>query len=136
MGKQHGHGRVHQEEEDEKGFGGGKKIWHVGGCAPERADSKGENKADEVEFAPGIKPGNAQDAAVEQGVVGKEQHMAACAGGQQHRCKKATDGSCCRKPAGILQHRHGTGQSHQADHHRQSQRVRQEMVELGSSKNA
>ena len=95
---------------------------NIGRGPPEGGDTEGKDKTDQVQLAPGLEPGDTEDAAVEQGVIGKEHDMAAAAGGHQHRRKKATDGAGDGQSFGFLQNRQGAGQANQADHHRQGQR--------------
>jgi hypothetical protein len=70
--KQHRDGHVHQEEQNQEGFGGRIQIGPVVEPSPDRRDAEGESKAEQVEQPPGLEPGNRQDAGIEHGVVAEQ----------------------------------------------------------------
>ncbi|MND43712.1 hypothetical protein D3C80_345100 [compost metagenome] len=89
-GEQQADAHVHQEEQHQERLGAGEQLGPIGAQAPGEADAEGTDEADQVEQAPGLEPGDGEDAGVEQGEVAEQRHMvAAAAGGEDGRGETA-----------------------------------------------
>ena len=66
------------------------------------ADDKGKGETDQVEDSPGPEPGDSGNAEVQEGIIAEQCHMAAAAGGGEHRSKEASRSAEHRQGAGVL----------------------------------
>jgi hypothetical protein len=103
--KQHRDGHVHQEEQNQEGFGGRIEVRPVTQHAPDRGDAEGESEADQVEQPPGPEPGDRQDAGIEHGVVAEQRNVTTLAGRGEDRREKSARGAEHCQGQRILQHR-------------------------------
>jgi hypothetical protein len=92
-GKQQADRQIHQEEHNQKGLGAPEQGGCVGLEAPGKADAEGAEEADQVENAPGLEPGDGDDARIEQGKVTEQRDMAALSGRGQQRRREAAQRS-------------------------------------------
>ena len=65
-GEQQADGQVHQEEQNQERLGAPQQLRRVRTQAPGETDAEGADEADQVEQAPGLEPGDGENAGVEQ----------------------------------------------------------------------
>jgi hypothetical protein len=95
---------VHGEEEQQEGLGAREQLRPVVVRPPERADAEGESEAEDVEHAPGLDPGDGEDAGVQHPVVRKQHHVAAATGGGEDRREEAAAHRDDRERERVLRH--------------------------------
>ena len=97
--------QVEGQEQQQEGFGAGQLGGVVLQYAPQRADAKGEDEAQQVQHPPRPEPGDGEDGCVQHCVVRKQRNVAAAAGGQPDRCHEAGQDAEHRQRLRVLQHR-------------------------------
>ncbi|MNQ41587.1 hypothetical protein D3C85_552670 [compost metagenome] len=116
-GEQQADAHVHQEEQHQERLGTGEQFGPVGAQAPGETDAEGADEADQVEQAPGLEPGDGEDAGVEQGEVAEQRHMVAAAAGREDGRSETAQGRGGSQAQGIL----GDGQDGGEQGHRHQQ---------------
>ncbi len=81
--EQQANGEVHQEEQGQEGFGAPEQVRCIGAQTPGQADAERADEADQVQQAPGLEPGDGENAGIEQGEITEQGNMAASASGGQ-----------------------------------------------------
>ncbi len=128
--EQHRDRGVEQEEQYEEGFSRVEILGPVAFVAPGRADHEREQEPDEVQFAPGLEPGDAEDAGVEQRIIGEQRDVIAAAAGQQDGRDETAGGAEHRHDPRVLQHRQHAGQRDEAGYQRERKADRHQVVEF------
>ena len=132
-GEQQADGHVHQEEQHQERLGAPQQLRRVGTQAPGETNTEGADEADQVEQAPGLEPGDGEDAGVEQGEVGEQRDMVAAAGGGENRRGEAAQRGSRRQAQGILLHsENGREQRHRHQQAEGHARIEQRMQAHGS----
>ncbi len=127
-GEQQADSQVHQEEQHQERLGTPQQLGLVGAQAPGEADTEGADKTDQVQQAPGLEPGDRQNAAVQQDEVTEQGDMVAGTGGGQDRCGKTTQRRSGGQPDGILGHGENRREHRDRDQQAESsRRVEQRM---------
>ena len=118
-GEQQADTDVHKKEQNQERLGAGQQLRLIGAQAPGKPDAEGADEADQVEQAPGLEPGNGEDAGIQQGKVAEQCHMVAAAGGGQDRRGKTAQRRGGGQPERILGNRQNSRT--EGDHHQQAE---------------
>ncbi|RMR44869.1 putative membrane protein [Pseudomonas amygdali pv. mori] len=95
-------GQVHHKEQNQKGLRAPEQLWGVSPYAPGETDAERAEEADQVENAPGLEPGDGNDARVEQGKVTEQRDVAALPGRSKQWCCESTQRTGAGQGQSIL----------------------------------
>ena len=120
---------VHGKEKREERLGARQHLRPVVVRAPQRADAEGEGEAEDVQHAPGLDPGDNEDAGVQHRVVREEHHVAAAPGRGEDRREEAAADRDDGERERVLRDGEGHGGGRHADQEHEGERPGQHAEE-------
>ncbi len=134
-GEQQADGQIHQEKQNQERFGAPEQFGRVSLHAPGEADTEGAEKADQVEDAPSLEPGDGKNAGVEQSEIAEQRNMAALSGRGQNRRRKTAERTSAGQGQRVLGQRQDGRETGDRDQQRKAEGGVQQSVQFHRGKN-